>query len=75
MALPPHSLGTRARAVRLDGADGAGWRVTLGGHTLAPTFGSEDEARMAAAAEVARLDAVAHALLRRIRSTSSRKRR
>ena len=73
MALPPHSLGTRARAVRLERV-GARWRVTVDAHPLSPTFVSEREAREAGAAEVARLDAVALALLRRTRSCLGRKR-
>ncbi len=74
MALPPHSFGTRVRTVRLERVDARRWRVTVGEHALSPTFASESEARDAGAAEVVRLDAVALALLRRIRSSSSRKR-
>lgn len=74
MALPPRSLGTRARAVRIESVE-AGWRVTVDAHPLSPTFASEREARDAAAAEVARLDAIALALLRHARSRLDRKRR
>ena len=74
MALPPHSFGTRVRAVRLERAGARGWHVIVDEHPLSPTFTSEGEARDAGAAEVVRLDAVALALLRRILSRSSRKR-
>jgi hypothetical protein len=40
---------------------------------LAATFTSEGEARIAASAEVVRLEAIALALLRRIRSSLNRK--
>ena len=72
MALPPHSFGTRVHAVRLERVDEQQWRVTIDKDSLSPTFVSEREARNAAAAEVVRLDAVALALLRRIRSGLSR---
>jgi hypothetical protein len=49
--------------------------VSVDEHPLSPTFASEGEARGAGAAEVIRLDAVALALLRRVRSCSSRKQR
>jgi hypothetical protein len=74
MALPPHSIGTRVRAVRLERVDAREFRVTVDEHPLSPTFVSEREARDAGAAEVVRLDAVALALLRRIRSCLNRKR-
>lgn len=73
MALAPHSLGTRVHAVRLERVDEQQWRVTVDQHALSATFASEREARNAVAAEVARLDAVALALLRRTRSGLSRK--
>jgi hypothetical protein len=73
MALPPHSFGTRVHAVRLERVDERQWRITIDEHPLSPTFVSEREARNAAAVEVVRLDAVALALLRRIRSGLSRK--
>jgi hypothetical protein len=75
MALPPHSFGSRAQAVRLERVGEQQWRVTIDDHPLSPTFVSEGEARNAAASEMARLDAVALALLRRIRSGLNRKRR
>jgi hypothetical protein len=74
MALPPHSLGIRVRTVRLESVDASRWRVSVDEHPLSPTFASEGEARGAGAAEVVRLDAVALALLRRVRSRSDRKR-
>jgi hypothetical protein len=74
MALPPHSLGTRVRTVRLESVDARRWRVSVDDRRLSPTFASEAEARGAGAAEAARLDAIALALLRRVRSRSSRKR-
>lgn len=73
MALPPHSLGTRVHAVRLERVDEQRWRVTVDQHALSATFPSEPEARNAMAAEVVRLDAVALALLRRTRSRFTRK--
>ena len=73
MALPPHSLGTRVHAVRLERVDEQQWRVTIDEHRLSATFASEREARNAMAAEVIRLDAVALALLRRTRSRVTRK--
>ena len=73
MALLPNSLGTRVRVVRLEKVGEHWWLVTVGEHPHAPTFVSEREARSAAAAEVVRLDAVALALLRRVRSGLSRK--
>jgi hypothetical protein len=73
MALAPHVLGTRVHAVRLERVDEQRWRATVGAHPLPVTFRSEREARDAATAEVVRLDALALALLRSIRSRSSRK--
>ncbi len=73
MALPPRSLGTRVRATRLERVDAQRYRVTVGEHALSPIFASADGAREAAVAEEVRLDAVALALLRRIRSRASRK--
>ena len=73
MAMPPHSLGTRVHAVRLEGVGERQWRITIDEHPLSPTFLSEREARNAVAAEVVRLDAVALALLRRTRSGLRRK--
>ena len=74
MALPPHSLGNRVRTVRLERDDARRWRVSVDAHPLSPTFASEGEARDAGAAEVARLDALALALLRRARACLGRKR-
>jgi hypothetical protein len=74
MALPPHSFGNRVRTVRLERADARRWRACVDEHPLSPTFASEGEARDAASAEVARLDALALALLRRARSRLGRKR-
>ncbi len=73
MALPPRSFGTRVRTTRLERVDAQRYRVTVGEHALSATFGSADEAREAGVAEEVRLDAVALALLRRIRSRSGRK--
>jgi hypothetical protein len=73
MALPPHSIGTRVHAVRLERVDEQRWRVTVDEHALSPMFASQCEARNAAAAEVIRLDALALALLRRTRSSLNRK--
>ncbi len=73
MALPPRSLGTRARPTRLERVDAQRYRVIVGEHPLSPIFGSADEAREAGTAEQVRRDAIAFALLRRIRSRSSRK--
>ncbi len=74
MALPPHSFGARPQPVRLERVGEQEWRVSVDGQPLSPTFTSEGEARNAGAAEVVRLDAVALALLRRIRSSLNRKR-
>ena len=74
MALPPHSFGARAQAVRLEKIGEQQWRVAIDERPLSPTFVSEGEARGAGAAEVVRLDAVALALLRRVRSSLNRKR-
>jgi hypothetical protein len=73
MALPPHAFGPRGATVRLERVEGERWRVTVDEHPLSPTFISEAEARDAGAAELVRLDAVALALLRRIRSSLNRK--
>jgi hypothetical protein len=74
MALAPHSFGTRTHAVRVvESAGERRWRVTVDEQPLSPTFESQREARRAAAAEVARLDALALALLRRVRSRLTRK--
>ncbi|HET7823707.1 MAG TPA: hypothetical protein VFK90_00170 [Anaeromyxobacter sp.] len=73
MALAPHSFGTRKHAVRVESAGEERWRVTVDEQPLSPTFESQREARRAAAAEVARLDALALALLRRVRSRLTRK--
>jgi hypothetical protein len=75
MALPPRSFGTRARAVRLERVDEHHWRASVDEHSLSPTFVSERQAREDGAREVARLDAVGLALLRRIRSRLNGKRR
>jgi hypothetical protein len=72
MALPPRSLGNRVRAVGVERLE-MGWRATVEARPLPGAFGSEGEARAAAAAEVARLDALALALLRRARSCLGRK--
>jgi hypothetical protein len=61
------------RDVRLERVDERRWRVTVAEHPLSATFPSEREARSAGAAELVRLDALALALLRRIRARSSRK--
>ncbi len=61
--------------VRLVRDDEQRWRATIDQRALWTTFASEREARNAVAAEVARLDAVALALLRRIRSGLGRKQR
>jgi hypothetical protein len=74
MALPPHALGPCIRTVRLERVGACRWHVSVDHGRLSPTFASEAEARDAGAAEVVRLDAVALALLRRVRSRSSRKR-
>jgi hypothetical protein len=60
--------------VRLERVGAQRWRVSVDEHPLSPTFISEGEARNAGNAEVVRLDAVALALLRRIRSSLNRKR-
>ncbi len=73
MALPPHSFGTRSRAVRLDAVDGQRWCVTIDEVRLPALFTSERAAREAGAAEIVRLDGLARALLHRIRSGLRRK--
>lgn len=75
MALPPHAFGSRAPTVRLEKDREQRWLVTIDDRRLSPTSPSEGEARSAAAGEVARLDALALALLRRIRASLNRKRR
>lgn len=62
------------RAVALERAVEQRWRVTVDGRLLSPSFVSEREAREAGAAEGARLDGVAHALLIRVRRGLNRKR-
>lgn len=74
VALPPHSFGACVRAVLLVRAGEQGWHVTVDGHALSSSFASERAAREAGAAEGARLDAVARALLVRVRRGLSRKR-
>ena len=74
MALPPHSLGTRHRAVRLETVDERHRRVVVDGRRLPGIYVSEREAREAGTAEVLRLDGVARALLRHIRAGLDRKR-
>jgi hypothetical protein len=74
MALPPHSFGTRSRAVRLDEVDEQRWRVSIDGERLPALFISERAAREAGAAEVVRLDGLARALLRHIHAGLRRKR-
>jgi hypothetical protein len=61
--------------VRLERVGEQQWRVSIDERPLSRTFSSEGEARNAGTAELARLDAVALALLRRIRSSFNRKRR
>ncbi len=60
--------------MRLERVGERGWRVAVDERPLSPVFASEREARDAGTAEVERLDAVAVALLRRIRSGLNRKR-
>ncbi len=74
MALPPRWFGIHGQAVRVERVGERQWRVTIDERPLPATFGSELEAREAGAAEVMRLEAVALALLRRIRSSLNRKR-
>lgn len=74
MALPPSSLGARVRSLRIERIGERRWRTLVDEHPLAPTYCSEREAREAGSAEVARLDAVALALLRHVRAASLRKR-
>jgi hypothetical protein len=72
MAMPPRSLGDRGHLVRVDPLENGGWAVTVKGGVVA-TFSSEPEARATAAQETLRLDAVAGALLRRVRRGLRRK--
>jgi hypothetical protein len=74
MALSPSSLGPRVRTLRLERVGEQSWRTIVDEHPLAATFGSERDAWEAGAAELVRLDALAFAMLRHIRSASSRKR-
>lgn len=74
MALPPITFGSRTHALRLEKIDERGWRAVVDDRPLTPTCPSEREAWEAGAAEVARLDAVALALLRRARAGLGRKR-
>ncbi len=62
------------RAILLERVDERRWRVTVDGQALSSSFASEREARQAGAAEGVRLDAVARALLVRVRRGLSRKR-
>jgi hypothetical protein len=73
MALPPNTFGSRTHALRLERIDD-GWRAVVDDRPLSPAWSSEREAWEAGAAEVARLDAVALALLRRARAGLGRKR-
>ena len=75
MGLPPHSFGTRAHSVRPERVGEQRWRVIIDERPLSPIFVSEGEAREAGTAEAVRLDAVALALLRRVRAGLNRKRR
>jgi hypothetical protein len=75
VALPPRLLGAHRRPVRLERADDQRYRAYVGEQPLSATFGSAEEAREAAAAEGVRLDALALAFVRRVRSRSSRKQR
>ncbi|WP_242343380.1 hypothetical protein [Anaeromyxobacter terrae] len=71
--MPPRTLGDRGHLVRVAPLEGRGFAVTVDGGALAATFSSEPEARAAASAEALRLDAVAGALLRRLRRGLRRK--
>lgn len=73
MALPPCAIGDRSHTVLVEGVCDERWRVHVDGRLLPPTFTSEVGARDAATVEVIRLDAIAYALLRRLRAASSRK--
>lgn len=74
MSMPPRTLGEGGRhRVRVDPREGSRWSVTVDGGALAGTFASEQEARAAAAAEALRRDALAGALLRRVRRSLRRK--
>ncbi|WP_143828036.1 hypothetical protein [Anaeromyxobacter sp. Fw109-5] len=70
--MPPRSLGDRGHLVRVDPLEAGGWAVVVKGGVVA-TFSSEPEARASAERETLRLDAVAGALLRRVRRGLRRK--
>lgn len=73
MSLPPRSFGDRrGHSVVVGPCDGGGWTAVVDGGR-ASASGSERAARVAAAEEVLRLEATAHALLRRIRRGLRRK--
>ncbi len=60
-------------SVRLERVDEHRWKVEIDHRPLPATFASERDAQGAVAAEVARLEAVALAVLRRTRSRLGRK--
>jgi hypothetical protein len=68
MALPPRWLGDRGEhAVIVARRGGDAWAAFVDGRLLGVGFGTEGEARLAAAEQVLRYDGLAHALLRRVR--------
>ena len=68
MSLPPRWYGDRGdHAVVVDHRGGGAWTAVVDGRLLGEGFGTEREARLAAAEGVLRLEGTAHALLRRVR--------
>lgn len=74
MALPPHGFGDRGlHGVTVARRGGGRWAAVVDGCPLGDGFGTEQEARLAAAARVLRLEGTAYALLRRVRRGLLRK--
>ncbi len=68
MSLPPRWFGDRGEhAVVVNRRRGGAWTAFVDGRLLSDRFESERAARLAASAQVLRLDGTAHALLRRVR--------
>jgi hypothetical protein len=68
MSLPPRWFGDRGEhGVIVARRGGGAWVAVVDGHPLGHGFGTEREARLAAAAQVLRAEGTAHALVRRVR--------
>jgi hypothetical protein len=67
MGLPPRWFGDRGEHAVTVARRGGAWAAVVDGRLLGSGFGTEGEARLAAAEQVLRREGIGHALLRRVR--------